>query len=332
MTFNKNAFIVGVFVLVGLGLAIFTVIWLGMSNYLEEGQKYVAYFNESVQGLDRDSAVKYRGVSIGKVQSVGVAPDGVLIEVIMNMNTELKPDELVGQLKTVGITGIMFIELDRYSAKEVVFTPEADFDPPHPVIPTKASDIKVFMEGVDEVLQQIRALDAQGISTRLKASLDKFNRLITQTEIDAISADIKKISSGLERALRPEQWKTILASAERSGKSLEKTLKNANQTIVRLDKAIAKNEKPVTRAFAELSRSADQVEKLLAEGTRFLKNSDGRFADIQRYLIATLQNLEKASQSLTGFVELISDRPSRLIFGEPVPTKEADINAPNYRR
>ncbi len=332
MTFNKNAFIVGVFVLVGLGLAIFTVIWLGMSNYLEKGQKYVAYFNESVQGLDRDSAVKYRGVSIGKVQSVGVAPDGVLIEVIMNMDTELKPDELVGQLKTVGITGIMFIELDRYSAKEAVFRPEADFKPPHPVIPTQASDIKVFMEGVDEVLRQIRALDAQGISTRLKASLDKFNRLITQTEIDAISADIKKISSGLERALRPEQWKTILASAERSGKSLEKTLKNANQTIRRLDKVIAENEKPMNRAFADLSRSAAQVRGLLAEGTRFLKNSDGRFADIQRYLIATLQNLEKASQSLTGFVELISDRPSRLIFGEPVPTKAADINAPNYRR
>jgi len=53
-----------------------------------KGFLYATYFDESVQGLQVDSAIKYRGVEIGKVQSIGVAPDYRLIEVIMKIDLE----------------------------------------------------------------------------------------------------------------------------------------------------------------------------------------------------------------------------------------------------
>ena len=52
------------------------ILWLGMVQYFQEGRKYVAFFDESVQGLQKDSAVKYRGVDIGRVEDIRVAPDG----------------------------------------------------------------------------------------------------------------------------------------------------------------------------------------------------------------------------------------------------------------
>ncbi len=57
----------------GIILAVLIFIWLGMSRYFEKGQYYAIYFNESVQGLDVDSPLKYRGVMIGRVTRNAVA-------------------------------------------------------------------------------------------------------------------------------------------------------------------------------------------------------------------------------------------------------------------
>jgi len=76
----RTKFIVGAFVATGMGIAIAAILWLGASNYLEKGNYYAAYFDESVQGLEKDSPVKYRGVTIGRVYRIGVAPDAALIE------------------------------------------------------------------------------------------------------------------------------------------------------------------------------------------------------------------------------------------------------------
>ena len=50
-------------------------------KYFQKGSVYVTYFDESVQGLQVDSIVKFRGVDIGTVRKIGVAPDQRLVEV-----------------------------------------------------------------------------------------------------------------------------------------------------------------------------------------------------------------------------------------------------------
>ena len=61
MASQKTKFAVGLFVAGGLACVVLVVIWLGMSRFLEKGQFYVTYFDESIQGLVVDSPVKYRG-------------------------------------------------------------------------------------------------------------------------------------------------------------------------------------------------------------------------------------------------------------------------------
>ena len=73
MASQKTKLAVGLFVACGLACAVLVIIWLGMSRFLEKGQFYVTYFDESIQGLVVDSPVKYRGVFIGRVESIGVA-------------------------------------------------------------------------------------------------------------------------------------------------------------------------------------------------------------------------------------------------------------------
>jgi len=137
MASQKAKFIVGLFLVCGIGIALLAFIWLGMSRYFEKGRFYVTYFNESVQGLDKDSPVKYRGVSVGRVHSISVAPDSKLVKVVLKIETGMVLDtNMVAQLKSVGITGSVFIELDqkkrtsRTAHRRSVFLPNTPLSPP----------------------------------------------------------------------------------------------------------------------------------------------------------------------------------------------------------
>jgi len=193
MKSQKVKFTVGLFVSAGIALALISIIWLGMSRYLEKGNYYVIYFNESVQGLNIDSPVKYRGVAIGRVDKIGVAPDSRLIEVVIKIESGMKlgPD-MVAQLKAVGITGSMFIELDRRKKGEPDLTPRINFPTEYPVVASKPSDISRILKGIDDVIKQMSSIDFKGISTKINLILDHLNQITTEADIKGISKDMQR--------------------------------------------------------------------------------------------------------------------------------------------
>jgi len=201
----RTKFTVGLFVLIGLAFAVVMIAWLGMGHYFEEGDLYVTYFDESVQGLDRDSAVKYRGVPVGRVDSIGVAPDSTLIEVVMKIESGLElqdyTEDVTAQLKSIGITGIMFIGLDRKRHFDPDRSPKITFTPEHPIIVSVPSDIKKYMEGLEDVLDQLSSMDVKGISSRVKSTLDRLNQSVEDADVRAISADIRSSLARLESIL-----------------------------------------------------------------------------------------------------------------------------------
>ena len=70
-----SSFLLGLFVTGGFLILAMVLIWVGASNFFEKGKKYVSYFSESVQGLQKDSEVKFRGVKVGRVEDIFIAPD-----------------------------------------------------------------------------------------------------------------------------------------------------------------------------------------------------------------------------------------------------------------
>lgn len=217
----KTKFNVGLFVVLGFSIAMVAVLWLSISHYFEKGKLYAAYFDESVQGLNKDSPVKYRGVTIGRVESIRVAPDATLIEVVMKLESGLKPGmNLVAQLKSVGITGIMFVELDRKKEGDPEYSPEINFPSKYMVISTKPSDIKLYMEGFAKILRQINELD-------LKSSLDK--------------------------------WDSALSSVEKAGNSFNDLSINADQTISNIQLRLLGTLQNFERASANLNKAIEQI-------------------------------------------------------------------------
>ncbi|MDY6793390.1 MAG: MlaD family protein [Thermodesulfobacteriota bacterium] len=309
MTSQKTKFAVGLFVIVGLVISFVSIVWLGMSHYFEKGQYYIAFFDESVQGLDKDSPVKYRGVSVGRVKSISVAADSTLIQVVLKMETEFRPaEELIAQLKSVGITGIMFVELDQKKMEDrsISLQPELGFQ--YPVIATKPSEIKQLIGGISDVLKQINSLDIPGISSGIKSTLDEIKLAAANLKMEELSSSIKTSLDTFDRALI----------------SVDKAAASFNALSANTDHLISANEKELSQAIAEFNQSMKNANLMVAEAAGLIKNTDSSINKLMLHLIVTLQNIEKASESLSKSLEVIADQPSRLIFGDPLPPRKVE--------
>ncbi len=309
MTSLKTKFAVGLFVIIGLSVSFISILWLGMSHYFEKGQHYVAFFDESVQGLDKDSPVKYRGVSIGRVKSISVAPESTMIQVILKMETEFRPaEELIAQLKSVGITGIMFVELDRKkeSDRDISLQPELAVE--YPVIATKPSEIKQLIGGISDVLNQINALDIPGIAGGIKSTLDEI-------KLSVANLRIKELSSSIEKSL--DIWDRALISVNEAAASF-------NTLSANTDKMISVNKKELSNAIAGFNQSMKNASQLVEEGAVLIKNTDSGINKLMLHLVVALQNIEKASENLSKSLEVVADQPSQLLFGEPLPSRRVE--------
>ncbi len=319
--------------MIGIVAIIAGVVWLGMSNYLDRGRFYVSYFDESVQGLDRDSPVKYRGVAVGRVHAINVAPDERLIEVVMQIDPELEPqkatDDVVAQLKSVGITGLMFIELERRGAGERDVSPEIGFKPPHPVIPTRPSEISKIFKGIEDIFTLFRSLDA-AISTHLTGVLQKIDSALDEAQLAQLMRDMRKSLQSLQALINSDKAERLLASLNEASQNFNRMTVNADSgiseirsTVGNLDRTIDSAGNSIESIAADLQASAAQIKAATQAAASLLENSDMKVDTLQRQTLITLQRLEQAGQSLNRLLDRIANQPSQLIFSAPGRDKPA---------
>ena len=70
MSQKANYFKLGLFVIGALVAGIVVILVIGSGRWFERKSTIESYFNESVQGLDIGSKLKYRGVVIGEVTKI----------------------------------------------------------------------------------------------------------------------------------------------------------------------------------------------------------------------------------------------------------------------
>ena len=312
MASEKVKFTVGLFVASGIAIGIAAIVILGLTGFLEKGQYYMTYFNESVQGLDVDSPVKYRGVSVGRVEGIDVAPDSKLIEVVMKVESgqQALESDMVAQLKLVGITGIMFVEWDRKKEDEPDRSPPLSFPTKYPVVASKPSDIKELLRGIDDVLGQMKSMDLEGISDRIKLAVDNINQSVIDANVKGISSDIGSSLASLERILKTERWDNILNSMEEASQSLGALMSEQDTEI--------------KTAIENFSRAMESANRLMADGSALVSGTEETQARLQRQMIVIGQNLEQASASLKELMDLLADQPSQLIIGKPPAPRRVD--------
>jgi phospholipid/cholesterol/gamma-HCH transport system substrate-binding protein len=313
-------FMIGLFVTIGILIGAVAVVWLGASKYFEKGATYVTYFDESVQGLQSDSAVKYRGVEVGRVEKILVAPDNALIEVIMKINLRGKLErDHVAQLKAAGITGIVFVELSRKGPREPDLSPKITFASEYPIISSKPSDIKQLLTGIDNVIQSLNKIDTQGISDQIKSTLKVLES--TVAGVNSVVGSVEKaLGAGKLEEVMVEVKNTILkvqnfvsdVQKELQVMNLGKTGTNIEHATARLDKILSSGE--MEAILGEVNEASKKIDQLV-EGL------DKRSLEITNNIKAVSENLKRASESLEMLVDRVYASPSDLLFGQPPPRR-----------
>ena len=312
MSTHASNFKVGLFVILGLALGIGAIAWLGASQYLKGAEKYVTFFNESVQGLQTDSTVRYRGVEVGRVKAIRVAPDTRLIEVMMEIQFQGDlSKELVAQLSTAGITGITFIELDRKKPGEKDLSPKIDFVAEYPIIPSRPSELQRIVSTLDNVMQQVQTINFKQMGQRLDKTLQGVEKLFTDQRLQVTlervadaSVKVDELVSRVNRVLNEKALKGLVGDSRQVLFEAKATVASAKKMVDQLTDDIKK---------MDLGNTGKQAGRLF-EG---LEQRSYQLA-LQAQL--TMQNLRESSQSLKELLRNLERDPSSLIFSRPQPT------------
>ena len=320
MASQKTKFAVGLFLVAGISVALVALIWLGVTRYFEKGH---FYFNESVQGLEKDSPLKYRGVTIGRVESISVAPDSKLIKVVLNVESGMVMDpNIVAQLKNVGITGSMFIELDQRKEGEPDESPPLSFPSEYPIVASRPAEISGLLRGLDEVLSKVKALDLEGIVSKMKLDLDLIDHTIRRADVEGISRKLQLTLDEIRRVTDRQKWDEIL-------KSLQEALDSANSTFAHADRTFAQAEAIMVEKGAVIRAALEDFREAVRSANAFMEKAsslaggaEDTLSEMRGHLVTTTRNLETASETLNRILEIVAEQPSQIIFGEPPPARK----------
>jgi phospholipid/cholesterol/gamma-HCH transport system substrate-binding protein len=330
---KTSSFLVGLFVTLGLVLGTVLVIWVGASRYFEPGNRYATYFDESVQGLQKDSTVKYRGVDVGRVERIRVAPDNHLVEVVMKIDlTEDIRKGMAAELKSAGITGIMFVELARVAPGEKVSTPKITFATEHPVIPSRVSTMQRVFSRVEEVMEKMKAVDFEGVSDQFKTTGKAAERFFDGPRTRALVDNLERTTLRIDGTVA--RVDNVL-----SGGRLEKVEAELD-ALGRLNAKLSKDieDARIPDRSAEAKRVLDEALSLLADARRELKamrlsetgqaaarisgELEGEQQAMTPALRGAVDNLRRTSEELKGLLERLRAVPSEALFGEPPPRRQ----------
>jgi len=228
MSQRSRYFKLGAFVIAALLVFVILVVLIGSGRIGRQRVTIETYFDESVQGLDVGSKVKYRGVTVGDVtrivftwsryeldQPIGRRKQYVLVEADVEANLlggrfVAKDDrqKLIDQqiekglrvrLASQGLTGTMYLEVDFVDGKAAAWPLALSWTPENVYVPSSPSTQAQIMDAIGEVLARFRQLDLEATLDALKTSLQTATRQLQALPLDRIGSQTLALVDEIRR-------------------------------------------------------------------------------------------------------------------------------------
>ena len=263
MALTANKYRLGVFFTVSVVVFLVIVVWLGGGFREKHTDTYVCYFSWSVQGLVQGTNVMYNGVPVGRILSIDIAPDGRLVEVLMDIRSDFTVDsQIVATMQLTGITGLSVINLSPDSTR-IHVTPHYDFDVLYPVIPVAESAIQSAASILTRMTEIINEVDFVKISEESIKLLENINEVLDSDVIENIELAILSNSANLD---------TLLVTYTKLGEDIDRLVLTLNTMAP--DLAIDIND--LVEELQELSERlkvfVQKLDEMLVESTNMFNN------------------------------------------------------------
>lgn len=314
MEARVNYAAVGVFVLV-LGAALIgAVLWLsGGGAYRNTYDTYYAYMDESVSGLSLDAPVRYRGVEVGRVRRIALAPEDIeRVQLTMDIarGTPVKVDT-VAVLRMQGLTGIGYVELAGGSSNSP------------PLVALAGEEYPVIRSGPSLMVRLDSAVTA--LLDNVNRSSASFNALMDEDNRGALKqalADFQVVTRTL--AARSTAIDSGLANAARAMENTARLAAELSQLVARVQRSADGFDRmagEVARAGASAGGTLESARAALDSARTALDNARAEARDFAaetlpeaRQLVTELREM---AASLRRLSEEVERNPSVLVYGKP---------------
>lgn len=316
METRSNHVLVGGIVLAILAALVVFVVWL--SRMTGEGQeRYDIFFQQSVDGLAKGSAVSFSGVPVGQVESINLEPrnpEFVRVRIAVRDSTPVLQGT-TATIQGVGFTGVSQIQLDgAVRGAQPIACPEENPERacPYgaPVIPTRPGALGQLLNTAPELLERV-----SNLTERLTQLLGDRN----QASIAAILENVQDISRSI--ADRSPEIAAALADTRVAIQQTGQAAEEIGRLAATTDRVLAEETRPLLSDLRSTIRAAETS----------MQNLDAVIADarpgVQAFSTQTLpetgqliRDLRATSDALRAVSERLEQRGvGGLLGGEQLP-------------
>ncbi|EHL21904.1 hypothetical protein KYG_15810 [Acidovorax sp. NO-1] len=302
---KSHALAAGIFVLVVAALLAGLAVWLTRDNANYE--QYELSTKDGVTGLQPQAAVRYKGVSVGKVTRIGFDPQvegNVLIRIAVNEQAPIGP-KTFAVLGYQGVTGLAHVQLDDAEQPYPELPPGPSGLPRLPLKPSPFGQLAeqgpAILTQVEEATRRINQVLGDGNQQKLTEALTQIGQAA-----GSVSALSQRLDATVAQRLDPalaalpplasEARKTLL-TVQQAGNSVSALAADVSKTTQRLGAEGGPIDQ-ITVGTQALARAADQF------GTTTLPRLN-RAAD----------DTSRAARQLSRTAGGVSDNPQLFIYG-----------------
>ncbi len=291
-----NHWKLGLFILLGVGACVGALFWLGAQRFHRQAFPAIVYFDESVQGLDVGSPVKFRGVTVGTVSNITIAPDQRHVQVTADVYVDavrslgisdgepdpesgqpFMPENLRVQLVAAGITGVRFIEVDFFDPDRYP-PPPLPFAPPWNYVPSAPSTLRSLEQAALEFANRLPSLGDQTSVALLEGreTLGSLRRLTDELQGDdgrltRLLARLESTAATLETAVRELQPGATASALREASSSVAGAASGVNGSVGDVRDDLQSNLvalRETLESVRALVESIDRDPSLLVRGRR----------------------------------------------------------------
>jgi paraquat-inducible protein B len=311
---KANPTLIGAFLLGAIALIVAGLMVFGSGQLFTETETYVAYFPETISGLNDGASVNFRGVKVGTVRNIEVQLNAQDLSVkipvyiqlqrrrIRELGGTIPVGDLIPELIERGlraqlqlqsiVTGQLSVQLDLLPDRPARYVDSLGEFPEMPTIPSSMQEFTETMESlsiedmVNDARHVLAGLDNLVNSPELAGILKGVNRLVNSGELPGIVTHADKAINDVQALVS-----NIDGRVENLSASAELTFAEVNVTLESVQKTLA---------------SARQALSIAAEGSSM------------RYeLEQMMSELTATARSIRRLAEYLERNPDALLRGKP---------------
>ncbi len=303
---------VGFFVIMSIVLIFVFVIWLVKPTDDKEQTLFKIYFTESVSGLNIDSPVKYRGVTIGKVTKMSINPvniEEIEVDILVDRDSPIKTDT-VAKLKAQGITGLNYIDLSQGSKNA-------------PLLCENGEEILVIKSVPSFLVKVEESFGSVSVNlSNLMESTQVLLRAENQEEFTKILRSLASTMAKFDKTLNEksiDDFHKLIASARSTVEKMDKTMPKVDSFI---DKSVD-FERRVSTALTSISGSYTTIASAMAVFEERNKNGDYSMkestAEPMKQFQMTMREMQVTLNEINLLLARFGDSPSNILLQSEEP-------------